>query len=289
MIRKWLNFFGALLVMSISSILNQTNATGHLDGQGNSGLFVKQGGKIAAATGQYQEPRPPYSTFKAPLAFMGFNSGFLTSKDEPKLEFKEEYEQNFQSWYSRAHGEKYQWCQAHTPETFMRNSVVWFSHQITNHLGKDKFQNYVNQLDYGNKDVSGTDGKGDGLFNSWLGTSLKISPKEQVAFLEKLLSAQLSKTKKAEGRTREVMFRGEIWNGWKLFGKTGGGSEGTGWFIGWLEKQANEPIIFALYLDKSDKGLNLEDLPQQQTVGLTAKEFIRREIGNYFPEFKELS
>ena len=121
--------------------------------------------------------------------------------------FKNEYEKNLQSWYTHKKGVEYHWCQEHTPATFMKYSVVWFSHQITERLGEKKFQEYVLKLNYGNKDVSGTRGEGglyknDGLINSWLGTSLQISPLEQVEFLEKLLANELAVSSQAQEKNK---------------------------------------------------------------------------------------
>ncbi len=45
------------------------------------------------------------------------------------------------------------------------------------------------------------------------------------------------------------------WDGWKVYGKTGGGAGCDRWFIGWVEK-GNEKIVFAQYV-----GL-LKDTPE---------------------------
>ena len=76
------------------------------------------------------------------------------------------------------------------------------------------------------------------------------------------------------------MDRGEEWNGWKLYGKTGGGSRDNGWYIGWIEKDEKQ-IIFAQYLDLTDSNLDLTDLPSHKSVGLTAKEVIKRQMLNF--------
>ena len=251
----------------------------------HSAFIVKQNGTVIKSIGPINERHAPFSTFKVALSLMGFDAGILQSKDKPKWTFKEEYEKNFQSWYTRDKGLEYNWCQDHTPATFMKNSVVWFSHQITQRLGAGKFQSYVSTLNYGNSDVSGTPGKDDGLCNSWLGTSLEISVREQVEFLEKLLANDLSISKDAQEKTKEIMDREEEWDGWKLYGKTGGGSHRNGWFIGWIEKGQHR-IVFAQYLDLEDSGINLTGLPAHKSVGLTAKEIIKREI---LPYLKEIS
>jgi beta-lactamase class D len=250
-----------------------------LDSEGEpcSAFIIKQEGRILQAMGEYNKRRPPFSTFKPPLALMGYASRFLETEEHPKLPFKEKYEKNFQAWYSREKGVAYGWCQEHTPQTYMKYSVLWFSHQITEYLGLERFNQYASKLNYGNRDFSGTPGQNDGLLNSWLGTSLEISPHEQVQFLEKLLANELDFPEDAQIKTKKIMDREEEWDGWKLYGKTGGGNGNNGWFIGWIEKN-DQQIVFAQYLDLADSNLDLADIPPQKTVGLTAKEVIKRRI-----------
>ncbi len=219
----------------------------------NSSFIAKQNGKTLVTTGNCDIQNPPCSTFKVALALMGFDSGILIDKDTPKWPFKPEYENNFQNWYTTEAGKRYGWHQEHTPETYIAKSVVWFSHQITERLEKKQFQDYVHRLNYGNKDVSGTPGQDDGLLNSWLETSLKISPQEQVELLEKMVNCELDLCKDAQEKTKEIMAKKDEdnqiiqWERWKLYGKTGGGTGCHRWFIGWVEL-GNEKIIFAQYI-----------------------------------------
>lgn len=216
-------------------------------------FIAKRNGAVIKIQGSCDAQHPPCSTFKVALALMGFDSGILQDKDSPQWSFKEEYEANFQSWYKPEMGIKYGWHGEHTPATYMQNSIIWFSHQITQRLGKEKFQVYVNQLNYGNKDISGTPGQDDGLLNAWLETSLKISPQQQVELLEKMLSGDLDLSQDAQKQTQEIMVKRDAdgqpitWNGWNLYGKTGGGTGCNRWFIGWVEKGA-EKIVFAQYV-----------------------------------------
>lgn len=250
--------------------------------EAKSAFIATQDNKTIKEVGNVDERHAPFSTFKVVLALMGFDAKILKSKDSPKWAFKEEYMVNI-PWYDIKEN-KYGWVDDHTPETFMANSVLWFSHQITEKLGKEKFQEYVSKLTYGNQDVSGTPGKDDGLLNSWLGTSLEISPREQVEFLVKLLTHTLPLSEDAQVKTREIMDRKETWGEWKLYGKTGGGNFNNGWFIGWIEKEGEQPIVFAQYLDKNDPDLNLQDLPVHPTVGLTAKEVVKRHLKDFWQE-----
>jgi beta-lactamase class D len=241
----------ALTVTNLSHAAMLENTKGEQDFQ--SAFIAKQNHKVIQIMGNCDAQNPPCSTFKVALALMGFDSGILIDKDSPKWAFKKEYEANFQSWYKPEMAVSYGWQGEHTPATFLKNSVVWFSHQITQRLGKEKFQSYINKLHYGNKDVSGTPGQDDGLLNSWLETSLKISPREQVEFLEQMLNHKLDLSKDAQEKTIEIMIKKDKddrpieWHGWKLYGKTGGGTGCHRWFIGWVQK-GEDKIIFAQYV-----------------------------------------
>jgi beta-lactamase class D len=264
---------GNLLFLQFSALATDQCLKESEENKQASGFVAKQGNRVIQKDGRYEDRHAPFSTFKIALAYMGFAEGILKSKDSPTWAFKEDYEKNLQDWYTRKKGLELDWCQDQTPATYMKNSVIWFSHQITQRLGKKKFQDYATKLNYGNQDVSGTPGKDDGLLNAWLGTSLQISPTEHVAFLEKLFTDELDKS--AREKTREIMDREENWNGWKLYGKTGGGK--MGWFVGWVEK-GDQRIFFAQYLDLGDPGLNRKEIPIQKTMGLTAKEVAKKKI-----------
>jgi len=198
----------------------------------------------------------PASTFKIPLALMGFNSGVFVSKSEPRWT-----PPAGTSFFINAHKGP------HTPATWMRDSAVWYSQELTTRLGMERFQNYVAKFAYGNQDVSGTPGKGDGLTEAWLMSSLQISAQEQVDFLQKLVDRTLPVSQKAYDLTRAILYREELWGGWKLYGKTGGGtlqdaarlptSRPQGWFVGWIEKSGRH-IVFAGFVS---------DTPEDQNPG----------------------
>lgn len=240
-----------LIVLTLFGLQMHANAEKH--STIHTAFIAKRNGKIVAETGNCDIQNSPCSTFKIALALMGFDSGILKDKDSPKWSFQKKYESNFQSWYTPKMGIQYGWHGDHTPETYMQNSVLWFSHQITHRLGRKKFKHYITKLNYGNKDISGTPGCNDGLLNSWLKTSLKISPREQVEFLEKLLNLSLDVSKTAQIKTMETLVKKDAhgqpmeWDGWKLYGKTGGGTGSQRWFIGWIEN-GGDKIVFAQYV-----------------------------------------
>ncbi len=106
-------------------------------------------------------------------------------------------------------------------------------------MGQARFQRYVTAFHYGNENVSGTPGKHDGLTQAWLGSSLQISPLEQLAFLEKLVRRQLPVSPNAYDMTGRITAVATIENGWEVHGKTGTGFSAR---CRWLERR--EPCLW---------------------------------------------
>ncbi|EML9145989.1 penicillin-binding transpeptidase domain-containing protein, partial [Citrobacter freundii] len=129
-------------------------------------------GNTLYETGECARRVSPCSSFKLPLAIMGFDSGILQSPKSPTWELKPEYNP---SPRDRTYKQVY-------PALWQSDSVVWFSQQLTSRLGVDRFTEYVKKFEYGNQDVSGDSGKHNGLTQSWLMSSLTISPKEQIPY-----------------------------------------------------------------------------------------------------------
>jgi beta-lactamase class D len=206
-------------------------------------FIAKENRKVVKQIGKCDTRYSPFSTFKVPIAVMGFDSGFLKNSKEPSLKYTGSgmKELNIKEYPIMMYH-----SQDQTPATWMRYSAIWYSQAITKYLGMAKFQEYVTKFDYGNQDLSGT-GKNEGLINAWLGTSLKISPVEQVVFIEKLSNKELPVSKEAQERTKELIALENIWDDWKLHGKTGG-SKVAGWFVGWAEK-GDRRIVFAQYVE----------------------------------------
>ncbi len=196
-----------------------------------------------AATGQplvrrgaCARPFTPASTFKVPLALMGFDAGILQDAHHPAWEYRPEFQ-------AQADRDK----KTVDPTTWLRDSVVWYSQQVTRQLGLPRFQGYVDLLDYGNRDLSGDPGKGDGLTRAWLSSSLAISPDDQVRFVRRMLKGEFRVSQQARARTLSVMPVFEAGDGWRVYGKTGTGNlrdaTGTldperpvGWFVGWARR-----------------------------------------------------
>jgi beta-lactamase class D len=133
----------------------------------------------------------------------------------------------------------------------MRDSCVWFSQVLTKQLEQKKFHKYVESFNYGNKDLSGDPEKNNGLTHSWLSSSLKITPNQQIQFLQRMIDHQLPVSKKALEMTRKILFIQELPGGWGLYGKTGNGRDKDGlqqgWFVGWIEK-GDRKLVFVHHI-----------------------------------------
>ncbi|TIT21337.1 MAG: class D beta-lactamase [Mesorhizobium sp.] len=206
----------------------------------------------------------PASTFKVPLALIGYDAGILSDEHTPSWEYKAEFNAPKRD------------RKTVDPTIWERDSVLWFSGEVTRRLGSKQFAGNVSRLDYGNTDVSGNSGKNDGLTHSWVNSSLEISPVEQVDFLRKLLARKLPVSDNAHAMTSAIVptFRA---GGWTVQGKTGttwlgdsADKRSLGWFVGWAQTDARKIVFARLVVDtkRSDtpKGLKtramfLKELP----------------------------
>lgn len=225
---------------------------GIVNSQAAENCFIaKENGQIVKQLGECTQRHSPVSTFKVPLAVIGFDAGILKTPSEPVMAFTEENKRNMGSLYDpKKYPIQLLGNRPQTPATWMQYSVIWYSQEITQKLGMQRLREYLNKLNYGNEDVSGTPGKNDGLLQSWIFNSLQISPKEQIEFVEKLSNKQLPLSKQAQENTIKIINLEKIWDNWQLYGKTGGGMK-AGWFIGWIEKD-NRRIQFAQYVEQEN-------------------------------------
>ena len=195
-------------------------------------------GAVLVRDGTCDERFAPMSTFKVPLAVMGFDAGILRGAHDPVWAIMPEYDP---SQREMAFPEV-------DPASWEKNSIVWFSQHLATLLGAPAFARYVAAFGYGNEDVSG------GLTRAWLMSSLRISPDEQVAFLRRLLAHQLPVSAEAADLTAEIIpvfAAGD----WTVHGKTGAGrlpdapgangeARPLGWFVGWADRDGRR-VVFA--------------------------------------------
>ncbi|HMA48111.1 MAG TPA: class D beta-lactamase [Magnetospirillaceae bacterium] len=209
-----------------------------------------QTGAVLVQQGPCDQRNSPASTFKVALAVMGYQSGILLDAHTPLWPYRSHYK----SW--DADFKK----KPTDPTSWLKDSVVWYSRLLVQHMGHGRLQAAVDGYDYGNHDISGTPGFKEALPEAvWVDSTLQISPVEQVAFLRKIVNRQLPQVSpQTYDKVAEVMPAFDA-SGWAVHGKTGTGYQpgGTGkarkqygWFVGWAVKD-KRAIVFAR-LDKDD-------------------------------------
>ncbi|MBL0370442.1 class D beta-lactamase [Rhizobium sp. KVB221] len=218
-------------------------------------LIVDQpSGKTLYRDGTCDQRFTPMSSFKLPLAVIGFDAGILKSEHQPRWDYKPEFKASKRERKSV------------DPTIWEKDSIVWYSQEITRKLGDRKFADYVAKFGYGNADVAGRPGENNGLTHSWLMSSLVISPDEQAAFLRRLLGGDLPVNAKAVEMTRKVIPTFESGDGWTVQGKTGSGwlrngkgridkSHPIGWFVGWAENDGRRLVFVRMKIGVPDTDL----------------------------------
>lgn len=216
----------------------------------------------------------PASTFKLAISLMGYDAGFLRDETHPALPYQKSYPAPIAAWRMTI-----------DPSSWMTNSVVWYSQQITRHLGAAKFRHYVDAFAYGNRDVSGDPGRHNGLTKAWLSSSLAISPLEQIAFLRAIVTRRLPVSAHAYAMTDRITRIETLPSGWDIHGKTGtaflrrpdGGQDpdhGYGWFVGWATR-AGETRVFARLIQ--------DDGPEPGYAGPRARAAFLAELRDLLP------
>lgn len=208
-------------------------------------------GRIVAATGEHLRDRySPCSTFKIALSLIGYDQKILQDSNNP-------------IWpYDGSNVAFDAWKKPQTPSSWMELSVVWYSKILAKKIGVQKLHEYVTRFSYGNCDLSGSDGTEDAFVTAHLGSSLKISPFEQVLFLQNCINNRLPVGSFAIDMTKKIIPCSSYASGCKLYAKTGAGITSEGgifWYIGWIEKNAIETYVFALCIKNPDHILSKKE------------------------------
>ncbi|HYX33654.1 MAG TPA: penicillin-binding transpeptidase domain-containing protein [Oligoflexus sp.] len=189
------------------------------------------------------------STFKVPLAVMSFDAGILKDKSSSL------------KWDGKKRMVP-EWNKDQTAQSWMTESVVWFSQHLTRQLGRPRIQSYLSKFGYGSADYSG------GLEDAWLTpapflttdpkTSLTISGLEQIEFLKALYKNELPASKDAMHKARKLLPSETSPGGTVLSGKTGSGFIGEdfrlrlGWFVAHIKRPDGHEFLAVLtYNDRT--------------------------------------
>ena len=170
-------------------------------------------------------PLSPCSTFKIPNALIGLQQGVVSGPQHLKI------------WDGKQHQRETN-NRDHTLASAIENSVVWYFQSLARDVGSEAMQNWLNRLEYGNRDISG------GIDRFWLGSSLKINAYQQLELLKSLQHQTLPFKPVFQQQVEDMLTQYTDLPG-ILHAKTGscrGGGDSEpdhGWFIGWIDWQKN--------------------------------------------------
>ncbi|WNB93813.1 class D beta-lactamase [Bacillus sp. NEB1478] len=197
-----------------------------------------------------KERLTPESTYKVPNALIGLQTNAV--RDEYEVKRWDGVVRDFETWN-----------RDHSLASAMRESAIWFYQDMARDIGETNMQDYVNKIEYGNKDISG------GIDAFWLDSSLKISAVEQMRFMERLVKEKLPFEEKHQKTVKRMMIQDDK-DSYVLHGKTGTrlSDFGLGWYIGFVETK-KETWVFAVNIDGSGteaKNIAIETLKKQHVI-----------------------
>lgn len=205
---------------------------------------ISSGEQFAYRSEAAGERHAPWSTFKIPNLIIALETHVARSLQERRV------------WNPQKRpAESYwpeDWRQDQTLETAFRRSAAWYFQDLAQEIGGERYREALTRFGYGNADAP------DGNDSFWLGGPLAISPREQAAFIERLVTGQLHVQQTTIDAIRSVSLLSET-DGYALYGKTGSGPvvpgdfEGRfeGWLVGWVDKPDSDSVVFALYVNGS--------------------------------------
>lgn len=185
----------------------------------------------------------PASTFKIANSLIALETGVVADPD--KDVFK---------WDGKTYAIK-EWNKDHTLRTAMAASAVPVYQEIARRIGADRMQAYIDRLAYGNRNIGG------GIDRFWLTGEMRVSPLQQIDFLERLRRGTLPVSKRAQDLTRDILTVTKV-SASIIRAKTGligvddvtavnGIKTSIGWIVGWAER-GSARNVFAMNCDIRD-------------------------------------
>lgn len=117
-----------------------------------------------------------------------------------------------------------------------RLSAVPHYQSMVREVGATRMQSFIDETGYGNGNLSG------GVDQFWLTGGLRISPVEQIGFLQRLHRGELPFAAETMATVRQLM-SAEVGEGYHIRAKTGwavtDGDMNTGWWAGQVERNGN--------------------------------------------------
>lgn len=219
--------------------------------------------------------RSPCSTFKIISSLIALESGIIEPGDSRR------------TWSGEIFWNE-DWNRDIDFEEAFRTSCVWYYREVINDIGKDRMQEELNRLQYGNCDISDWEGRlntnnnNRALTGFWLESSLLISPTEQVEVMERIFGESSDYPEEIRNELKQVMSVPDQDNkDLFLYGKTGmGKAEGIvvdAWFTGFAERPEGN-LYFCVYLGRTD-GMNVSSSLAKEIAVRLVEDYERKNDG----------
>lgn len=206
--------------------------------------------QIREGSGRARRRLSPCSTYKIPNAMIGLETGVIPSPD---------YVIRFDPAKHKTNGF---WIDAWSKDLSLRDafrlSAVWYFKDLAGRVGPANMKSFVDRFHYGNRDTSGWKDP------FWIRSTLRISPVEQVEFLDRLFRNEFGLTQRNVDAVESFMKQEEK-DGRGLYFKTGACTDPEAGPEVWLAGFVQEPrgrTYFAINFGGSD----LNDLIARRMV-----------------------
>ena len=164
-----------IVVLLAASAAVDVSTSPHLNQQRRATCVVIQPlttAKPLVDRGECSTRLSPASTFKIPHALVALATGVVKTD-------------SVERWDGVRHEQQPEWNRDHTVISALRPSVLWFFQRIAPRIGAERMAGWLERFDYGNRDVSGP------ITEYWINGRLRISPREQVQFLQHFYKGDL--------------------------------------------------------------------------------------------------
>jgi beta-lactamase class D len=211
----------------------------------------------------------PASTFKIPHALVGLETGVITAS-------------TVYQWDGTPHPDQPEWDHSHTVLTALRPSALWFFQRMAPKIGAARMRGWLERLHYGNADTSGD------VKYYWLNGHLRVTPDEQVAFLDQFFRGTLPFRADSQRMIRDALEQrpGTVQNArgvhamdgrWdaatRLIAKTGAMTGSDGQAVSWLVGQLSAAGRFYVFASAVWKNGDVDGL---EGARLAVRTFIER-------------
>ncbi|MBL7976190.1 MAG: class D beta-lactamase [Candidatus Kapabacteria bacterium] len=127
------------------------------------------------------------------------------------------------------------WDKDHDLKSAFANSTVWYYQKLARRVGEQQMKYWVEKAKYGNGSIAG------GLDQFWLSGGLRITPEQQIDFLQRLHRNEIPFSKRSTDIVKNIMIVKDTLN-YVIRGKTGWGAQDSidvGWYVGYVETKDN--------------------------------------------------